>query len=146
MPQRNPFEDIERMFDRMNQELEQFGKQLEGEFVGDVDVDVAETDDEVTVVADLPGFSSSEISVSVANRELTLSAEHDEETEAESGDESDRRYHRRERSHRHVTRRLKLPADVVEEEADATYNNGVLTVTLPKAGGGDEDGTHIDVE
>lgn len=144
MPQRSPFDDIEKMFDRMNQELEQFGRQLEGEVVGDVDVDVAETDDEVTVVADLPGFSTSELNVNVANRELTISAEHEEETE--SGDESDRRYHRRERSRRHVTRRLKLPADVVEEEADATYNNGVLTVTLPKARSDVDEGTHIDVE
>lgn len=146
MPRRSPFEDIEKMFDRMNRELEQFGRQLEGEFVGDVDVDVAETDDEVTVVADLPGFSSSEIDVSVANRELTLSAEHEESAEEESGDESDRHYHRRERSHRRVTRRLKLPAEVREEEADATFNNGVLTVTLPKVTGGGDEGTHIDVE
>ena len=146
MSRRSPFTDIESVFDRMNRELQQLGSQLEGEFVGSVNVDVAETDDEVIVNADLPGYSSDEIDVTVANRELTLSAEHEEDREETSGDEGDRRYHRRERSQRRVTRRLKLPADVEEQEAEATFNNGVLTVTLPKVTTGADEGTHIDVE
>ena len=145
MPGRNPFEDIENVFDRMNEQFEELSSQLEGEFVGDVDADVAETDDDVVVVADLPGYDSEDIDVSVSDRELTISADHGEDREEER-EESDRRYHRRERTRRRITRRFRLPTEIVEEEAEAEYNNGVLTVTLPKAGGGDGDGTRIDVE
>ncbi|QLG63794.1 Hsp20/alpha crystallin family protein [Halorarum salinum] len=145
MPPRSPFDDIESVFDRMNRELEQLGQQLEGEFGGTVDVDVSETDDAVVVVADLPGFSSDEIDVNVADRDLTLSADR-EESEEENEEGDGRRYHRRERSRRSTTRRIRLPADVLEREADAEYRNGVLTVTLPKASPDETDGTHIDVE
>ncbi|WP_313691951.1 Hsp20/alpha crystallin family protein [Halorarum halobium] len=147
MPRRSPFdafEDIESVFDRMNEELEELSRQFEGEFVGDVDVDVAETDDEVVVVADLPGFETDEIDVTVAGRELTLSAEREEERE-ESDEADERRYHRRERTRSRVTRRLRLPEDVVEEDADAEYTSGVLTVTFPKETGDGDGGTRIDV-
>jgi HSP20 family protein len=136
---RNPFDEIERMFERMNEQFEDVGgaSEMEG---GRISVDVAETDDEVTVTADLPGFEKDDIDISVREGRLTIRAEREEATETE-----EETYHRRERVHREVSRTLRLPADVQEEEASATYQNGVLTVTLPKVQAGPE-GHSIDVE
>lgn len=138
MPNRsNPFKDIEELFDRMGRGFEPSGLGMH-----DVAVDVSETDEHVVVTADLPGYEKSDIDVTAADGQLTLSATRDQTTES-----ADTHYHRRERTHREVQRRLHLPADVEETEANATYQNGVLTVTLPKVHHDDEeDGFDIDVE
>lgn len=141
MPRGNPFEEIENLFDQMNRELEEFGRQLEGGGADTASADVLETDDEVVVTLDLPGFGIDDITVTVDDRELVVTADREAETEAT---DPGARYHRRERSRRGVSRRIRLPADVRGEEADAEHERGVLTVTLPKErqGGG---GTRIDV-
>ncbi|MFW5918059.1 MAG: archaeal heat shock protein Hsp14 [Haloferacaceae archaeon] len=142
---RNPFEDIERMFERMSEQFEGVGDVggvggLEEVAGGSVSVDVAETDEEVTVTADLPGYGKDDIDISVRDGRLTIRAEQQEATERE-----EETYHRRERVHREINRTLRLPAEVDEEEASATYQNGVLTVTLPKTEA-EPDGHSIDVE
>lgn len=141
---RNPFEEVERMLERMTEQLEGVGesKQLGSDRVS---VDVAEDEDGVTVTADLPGFDKDDIDISVRDARLTIRARRDEETEEPGEESEDATYHRRERIHREVSRSLRLPAGVNEEEASATYQNGVLTVTLPKMGTGPE-GHSIDVE
>lgn len=138
---RDPFKDIEELFDRLNAGFGELGRELETEFgTSSVLVDVAETDDQVVVTADLPGFSKEDIEVSVKGRQLRVAAQHTDEST--SGD--DATYHRRERTQRQVSRTVSLPADVEEDGATATYENGVLTVTLPRREPGD-DGTDIRV-
>lgn len=141
---RNPFEEIEQILERMTEQFEGVGegKQLG---TGNVSVDVAEDEDEVRVTADLPGFDKDDIDISVRDAQLTIRAKREEETEQTGQGDENATYHRRERSRREVSRTLRLPADVDEEEASATYQNGVLTVTLPKVGTGPE-GHNIDVE
>ena len=107
------------------------------------DVDVAETDDEVVVTADLPDFDREEISVSVDGRTLTLRADHDHSEEREAGDESASYVHR-ERRHESVSRSVSLPAAIDEASAHAAYRNGVLTVTMSKRAG--EDSHRIEIE
>ena len=139
MSRRNPFEEIERMFERMN---EQFG-QFEGMSVPatqSLSVDLADNDDEFEVTADLPGYDREDIDLSVADRTLRISAESDESTEEGEGN-----YLRRERRRRSVSRSLSLPEDVEEDEASAAYTNGVLTVTLPKTTS-DADSRSIDID
>ncbi|SFL24373.1 HSP20 family protein [Halogranum rubrum] len=138
MPNRsNPFKDIEELFDRMGRGFEPSGIGMR-----DVAVDVSETDEDVVVTADLPGYEKSDIDVTAADGRLTIAAARDETSETE-----DTHYHRRERTHREVRRSLHLPADVEETAANATYQNGVLTVTLPKVQSDDEEeGFDIDVE
>lgn len=138
---RDPFKDIEELFDRLNTGFGDLGRELETG-LGSADsilVDVADHDDHVDVVADLPGYGKSDIDVSVRGRQLRISAEHTDETQTDEAT-----YHRRERSHRSVSRTVSLPTDVVEDEAAAHYENGVLTITLPKRQSGD-DGTDISV-
>lgn len=137
MTPQNPFDEIEQFFKRMGREFEESGLAS----VRDVSVDVSETDDDIVVVADLPGYETDDIDISASGRELTIRAERTTDEEA-----SDDRYIRRERSRSSVHRSLTLPVEVVEEEASASYNNGVLTVTLPKeTADEDDESTEIDV-
>ncbi len=141
MPRRDPFKDIEELFEQLNSGFadmsEDFGEQLGG---GGIHVDVADADDEIVVTADVPGFDPDDIDVSVKDRSLTIAAEHGEEAEEE---DEDTHYYRRERTKRAASRTVTLPADVDESEASASYENGVLTVTLPKRDA--EDGVDIEV-
>lgn len=125
---------------------EQFEDVGEAEEMGSgrISVDVAEDDETVTVTADLPGFQKDDIDISLREGRLTIRAEREEETETESEDDEET-YHRRERVHREVSRTLRIPADVDEEAASASYQNGVLTVTLPKEEA-ETEGHSIDVE
>lgn len=137
MARQNPFDEIEQLFDRIGREFEESGLAS----VRDISVDVSETDDTIVVTADLPGYEKENIDISASGRELTIDAARSAENE-ETGD----RYVRRERSRSSVRRSLTLPEEVVEEEASATYNNGVLTVTLPKeTADEDDESTDIDV-
>ena len=122
----NPFDDIERMFDRMTRGFES----IEGGLSESVAVDVAETDDGYVVVADLPGFDREDIDVELAGETLTVSAAADGNDE-----DDDRRYLRRERPRGPVSRSVRLPEAVDPEATDAAHEAGVLTVTLPKAAG-----------
>ncbi|MEF8801822.1 MAG: Hsp20/alpha crystallin family protein [Halolamina sp.] len=126
---RNPFEEIEELFDQLNSGFSEINETVESELAGsDINVDVAETDEQIVVTADVPGFDPDDIDVSVQDRRLTISAESSAETEAEA--EAD--YYRRERTTRAVSRTITLPTEVEETEASASYENGVLTVELPK--------------
>lgn len=143
-----PFDDIDRLFDRMNRRLAALD-----EGVGDVgrwegglarltgpSVDVADYGEELVVVADLPGFEKSDIDLSVGEDALTVRAERETDESAESDV-----YVRRERSSRSVSRTVPLPAAVDADAASASYVNGVLTVTLPKLDT-DESSHRIDID
>lgn len=125
---RNPFDEIERMFDRMSS---QFDPAEGGGLGGSVAVDVEDAGDEYVVTADLPGYDRADIDVQLAGERLTVSADH---TDATTAEEQDGRYVRKERRQRSVSRTVRLPGTVDEDDTEAEYNNGVLTVTLPKAG------------
>jgi HSP20 family protein len=103
-----------------------------------VDVDVLDDGDEVVVVADLPGFERDDISVRADEHRLRIDAEHDETSEVEDGD-----YYRRERSRESLSRTVPLPVEVDAGGADASYDDGVLSVRLPKTGV--EDGEEIEI-
>ena len=134
MSRRNPFDEIAELFEHMGQS-DRSG--LGGG--GGVSVDVRETDAELVVTADLPGYDREDIDVAVKDRTLTIEAERSEERSDEG-----EHYHRQERSHRRVSRSVRLPAEIDEAGADAAYRNGVLTVTLPKRDA-DDDSHTIDI-
>ncbi len=165
MPRRDPFREIEELFERMGREFEELGGGLEVPGSSNVRVDVAEDDENVIVTADLPGYERDDIDVELREDTLTIAATHEDETvddgpieidetdlevadddgSADDDDEAVLRYHRRERRRRAVSRRVSLPAPVDRDGAAATYNNGVLTVTLPKRSAGGGGGHTIDV-
>jgi HSP20 family protein len=128
--QRNPFDDVQELLDRMSRQAEEGLLRGAGADLRGVAVDVAERGDEFVVTADLPGYEADDIDLTVSDDRLHLSAERSEERE--TGGDDGARYHRRERRRQPVKRTLRLPDDVDETAVSAEYENGVLTVTLPK--------------
>ncbi|RBI63028.1 Hsp20/alpha crystallin family protein [halophilic archaeon] len=137
---RNPFDELEDMFDRMSRQFESVGQQFEEstESFGwqggtQMSLDVADRGEEFVVTVDLPGFEKEDIDVRLRDDRLSIDAEREEEME-----EGDGEYLRRERSQRSVSRSVSLPEPVDGENVTAEYNNGVLSVTLPKMDGSEE--------
>lgn len=91
-------------------------------------VDMYQTDDDVVVKASLPGFKADEVQINVTGEILTLRGEmkHEEET-------NDKAWHIREQRWGSFERALALPTDVISDKAKAEFENGILTITLPKA-------------
>ena len=98
-------------------------------------LDVAETEKEFVVTADLPGFKKEEITLEIESGVLTLKGITGNETKIDKEEESadGPKYHRRERRIESVTRSISLPEGVLEDKVTADLKDGVLTVTLPKA-------------
>lgn len=90
-------------------------------------VDVTENDEKIVVTAELPGMAEDEVDLSLKNGVLTLEGEKRSET---TSDEDDR--HVTERRFGKFRRAFTLPDSVDEEQVAAAFQNGVLTVTLPK--------------
>jgi HSP20 family protein len=90
-------------------------------------MDLAETEDELVLTADLPGMDEDEISIEVKDRVLTIAGER-----SSSSEEKDRGYHRLERSHGRFARSLTLPSGVDSERVAASFDRGVLEVRIPK--------------
>lgn len=136
----NTFDDIDRLFDRMNRFAGFDDAWGDGSMRSSaMKVDVSEHGDELVIVADLPGFERAEIDLSIDGDGLTVAASHQVESEGE-----DTSYVHRERAHRAVHRTISLPVEVDPEGASATYTNGVLTVTLPTLSA--SSGHRIDIE
>ena len=91
-------------------------------------VDMSETKDEVILRAEVPGMAKEDITVTLQANVLTMRGEKKEEKR-----ELDATFHRIERSYGSFARSLALPTLVQVEKVVATYKDGVLTVTLPKA-------------
>jgi len=101
---------------------------FEGEGRGAVALDMYQTDNDVVVQASLPGFKPEEVEISITGDTLTLKGEHKEEKETKEED-----YFFRERRYGSFNRTVTIPVGVKSEKAEATFENGVLTLTLPKA-------------
>ncbi|MBI3925317.1 MAG: Hsp20/alpha crystallin family protein [Armatimonadetes bacterium] len=90
-------------------------------------MDVLETEEELTVKLSLPGCSKEAFDISFKREILTIKAEVPQDTQERA------RYLLRERFHGTVERSIRLPFEVNVEKAEARYQDGVLTLKLPKA-------------
>ena len=91
-------------------------------------VDMYQTDNEVVVKAALPGVKSDEVQINITGEILTIKGEVKEKEEVK-----EKAYHLREQRWGMFERSLALPTDVVADKAKAEFENGVLTISLPKA-------------
>ncbi len=91
-------------------------------------LDVAEKGDLFTIKASLPGINPEDLNVTLEDNVLTVQGEikEDETIEEET-------YHLRERRYGSFSRSLRFPVPVNANEIEASYENGVLTLTIPKA-------------
>jgi HSP20 family protein len=93
-------------------------------------LDLYETQDDVVVKAAIPGVKPEDIDVTVTGDLLSIKGEF--KTETEDKDEK-RNYHRQERRYGSFSRQVTLPTAVNADACQADFENGVLTLKLPKA-------------
>jgi HSP20 family protein len=115
------FDDVFRGFDVAPFGSERFFERA----MGWPNIEVSETDKEVKVTAELPGLDEKDIEVELANGVLAIRGEKKTETDDKDRLFSERYYGRFER---------RIPVEEVEQnKVNASFKNGVLTVTLPKS-------------
>ena len=91
-------------------------------------IDMYQTDDEVVVRAALPGIKSDEVQINVNGDVLTIRGETKHEEE-----KNDKSWHIREHRWGVFERSVRLPTGVVADQAKAEFDNGILTISLPKS-------------
>ena len=94
----------------------------------EIRVDVKESNTDYTVHAELPGVAKSDIQVEIEGNRVSVTGEVKRETEKKEGE----RVLRSERYYGSVARSFALSHEIDEPAAQAKFNNGVLTLTLPK--------------
>jgi len=91
-------------------------------------IDMYQTDDEIVVKAALPGIKADEVQINITGEVLTLKGEMKHEEE-----KKEKAWHMREQRWGSFERSVVLPTDVVADKTKAEFENGILTITLPKA-------------
>jgi HSP20 family protein len=119
---------FDRLFSRMLQDL---GSTATGEQVSTRQwvpaVDIQETADAVVLHAELPGLKREDVNITLENHMLTVSGERKFEKNTRADD-----FHRIERSYGSFARTFTLPTNVKTDKVEASFQDGVLTVKLPK--------------
>jgi HSP20 family protein len=130
-----PFREMRRMHDMLDRAFDEglFNNSGEGLtlYEGLAPVDVYQTDDSIVVKASLPGVKPDDIDISVTGDTLTIRGEVHEETSNGNGD--GRQYHVRERRWNRYARSITLPSMVDSSKAEAEIEDGIVTLTIPKA-------------
>lgn len=113
-------DDFEKMF-------EDFLPTMAGERVSYPQLDLYEEDDKYVVKADLPGASEKDIDVTFDNGVLTIKGEKESKKE-----DKKKNYYRSERIYGSFSRSLSIPGNIDANKISAEFDNGVLTLDLPK--------------
>jgi HSP20 family protein len=128
----DPLRELGIMQDRMNRMFEDAGRGWRGDEPSSTTtwspaVDIYETENEITVHAELPGVERKDIGLNLEKNVLTLKGERrfEKETKQEN-------YHRIERAYGGFSRSFSIPAMVDEEKIRAEYKDGILKISLPK--------------
>jgi len=91
-------------------------------------IDIAETDNQFEISAELPGMKKEDINISLDNGRLSLSGERNIKKEEEG-----KTFHRVETSYGSFNRSFQLPDNVDEESIKASYEDGLLNITIDKS-------------
>lgn len=117
---------FDRLFDQL---MGGAATRTRGDLMRAPETDVVETEREIRVVTEMPGLKRDHIEIDVENNVLTIRGEKREErTEGEG-----QKYHLAERRYGVFTRSFVLPRDVNADAIQAAFEDGVLTVTIPKS-------------
>ena len=119
VPRRNSFDIFDDFFD------EGFFPKKERNLMK---TDIREKKDKYIIDIDLPGFEKENISLSLDNGYLNISAK----TEKEENNEDEERFVRQERFYGECSRSFYVGEDITEEDINAKFNNGILKIEIPK--------------
>jgi len=100
----------------------------ESELLHPVHLEIAESDENLTVRAEVPGFSAKELEINVEPRKLTIAGKHEAQEESKKG-----KTIYSERCGREILRIVDLPAEVDSSKVSAILKDGILNIELPKA-------------
>ena len=135
---RTPFDEMDSAFETMRRSMEEMmaGRgDAAGDWRGARAFRLDRTEEGYTLVADLPGFERDEIDLRIDGDDLLLIADNERRIADEIGETL---------RHRSVRKAMSLPEGVSVDEISASYNNGVLQVTMPVAG--ERDATHVQID
>jgi HSP20 family protein len=127
----DPFREMEDVFDRYSKALS--WPRLGGSEImtgGDwaPRVDIAETENEFIIKAEVPEVKKDEVKISVDNGVLSIQGERKQEKE-----EKGKKFHRVERYYGSFTRSFTLPDNVDETKIEASFKDGMLNIQIPKS-------------
>jgi len=128
-----PFRDLATMQEEMNslfdRLFDRFPERKDiSEGIWSPCVDISETKDDLVITAEIPGMKKDDIKISLNDNILTLKGEKRQEKVVD-----EENYHRIERSYGALHRSFTLPTTVQQDRVKASYKDGVLQITLPKA-------------
>ncbi len=126
----DPSQQVYSGLSRLNRLMDEALAGFDGEPVGSAwtpTCDIREDREHVTITMDIPGVRPEAVKVSLENQVLTIRGEKEQMEERK-----DERWHRYERSYGSFERSFTLPTSVDAEKIEATTDNGVLTVRIPK--------------
>jgi HSP20 family protein len=128
----DPFRDMEELSNRMGRLFRWSGGNGEHEALAAADwvpaCDITETDSEYRILMELPRIKKEDVHVKLQDGVLSIEGERREETEKKEA-----KLHRRELSYGHFVRRFTMPADADDARVDATFRDGMLTLTVAKS-------------
>lgn len=127
----NPRSDLFDLHSQVDQLFQSLGPEtarLSGDEFASLPVDIRQTDEAFVIEASVPGFRPEDVEVTFADGLLTIKGNRTAETEDKNG-----AYVRRERRRISVFRQVGLPAEVRDDQISATFDNGVLKITVPRA-------------
>ncbi|MGI6128509.1 MAG: Hsp20/alpha crystallin family protein [bacterium] len=130
-----PFrEDFSRLFDRYSN--------LFGMRSWQPALDLVENNNDFVLKVEVPGMEPEDVDITVTDNSVVISGSmsQEEEKKNEGG------YLRSERRYGKFMRNIALPAEIVPDKTKATFKNGLLTITLPKADPGRTNGVKIKID
>jgi HSP20 family protein len=116
---------IDKLFEESVVRPSNFSFQIGG--AATLPLDVYQTDNAIVVKANLPGVKPDEVDIVILGDILTIKAERKEDKEVKDKD-----YVRKENHYGMISRSISLPVEVKAEKSEAVFDNGILTLTLPK--------------
>jgi HSP20 family protein len=124
----DPFRDLRQMDDTMSRLWRGFGGAQSGTEDWNISLDVVQRSDEIVVKASIPGVKPEAIELAIEDNILTLRADRKPDFEDDKSV-----YLIQERPTGSFYRALRLPDTVDSNKVQSTYENGILTIVLPKA-------------
>ena len=127
---RHPWSDIERLRDEMDKMFRGLG--AEGPWVPRATVypalNISEDEENIYLRAEVPGMKAEELDISIEGETLTIKGER-----KDYSPDQKHSYHRREIETGRFSRAITLPTRIDADRVEARYQNGIMSITLPKA-------------